>query len=103
MQRKTLVATASPAPQPIDPSLILTLEEVALRLRSRIIGLQKTAAAASSRSHQSNWPLPSLQLARCVHLALPPKQCGRCRMSATTMLAVKDQLEVVTRISTWSS
>jgi excisionase family DNA binding protein len=33
MQRNKSVAIGSPAPQPLDPSLILTLEEVAQRLK----------------------------------------------------------------------
>jgi excisionase family DNA binding protein len=60
MQRKTSVATASPAPQPIDPSLILTLEEVAQRLK---VSDRWVYEKTRRRCQQ---PLPTIRIGRYV-------------------------------------
>lgn len=65
MQTKQAVAVGAPAPQPFDPAHILTLAEVAQRLKvSHRWGYEKTR----TRCQQ---PLPTMRIGRYVRFYWP--------------------------------
>jgi excisionase family DNA binding protein len=65
MQRKTSIATGSPAPQPLDPSLILTLSEIAKRLK---VSDRWVYEKTRSRCPQ---PLPTMRIGRYIRFYWP--------------------------------
>lgn len=65
MSHKKIVAISSPAPQPLEPSLILTLEEVAQRLK---VSNRWVYEKTRSRCQQ---PLPTMRIGRYVRFYWP--------------------------------